>query len=431
MINHTYRFCIIFLCGIIFLVSCGSNPKAEGLKILDDAFPKVEGLKTLDNALIDVVMDLGSHVQEKTEIVIAAIDTPLLGVSEFLSDELASVLVSSGRFIILERGPALEALTAEHGVQMSGLVSDASAVGIGHYLGAKVVLTGTFSRFDGFNQLRVRAIDVRTSQILTLSTLRIIPNDAVLANIFSPQERNAKPSTGNNNAIAHLDKGVDLFNEGMFLEAVEEFNKSIEIDNNIPEVYYHRANTLMEHYFEKCYRGGDYDWSEFNKLARLLNIDMNEGQEFFNEKFAEILIEDFNTAIKLKPDYIDALFNRGITYYSLTENRVNFLEDMSAVLELKPDFIDALYVRGRYYYYWTNFIEKAIDDFTSILRIKPYDFTMLWSRGNIYSANKDFTRAIADYEAALRIKSDPNDKEVIYVNEQLNKAQQAQRTSQQ
>ena len=67
-------------------------------------------------------------------------------------------------------GAALASVDKEYQFQMSGMVSDASAVGIGHYLRAKVVLTGSFSRYAGFSQLRLRAIDVRSSQVLTLYT---------------------------------------------------------------------------------------------------------------------------------------------------------------------------------------------------------------------------------------------------------------------
>jgi hypothetical protein len=54
--------------------------------------------------------------------------------------------------------------------------------GIGYYLGAKVVVTGTFDRFGNFSQLTIRAIKVETAKQLTLYRVRINNND-VLADV--------------------------------------------------------------------------------------------------------------------------------------------------------------------------------------------------------------------------------------------------------
>jgi hypothetical protein len=51
---------------------------------------------------------------------------------------------------------------------MSGDVSDATAVSIGQMLGANIVLTGSISGTGSDRRLSIRALDVRTAQIITM-----------------------------------------------------------------------------------------------------------------------------------------------------------------------------------------------------------------------------------------------------------------------
>jgi len=380
---------ILLILTVILYIGCASSSKP------------MEGLVSLEKALEGAVEDLGLRVHGKTEIVIAAIDTSLAGVSDFISDELAGLLVSSGNFIILERGNALKAINTEHEFQMSGLVNDESAVGIGHYLGAKVVLTGTFNRFADFNQLRVRAIDVETSQILTLYNIRILPNDRLLANIIRQEDQIIKAPAITENAITYLNQGIDLFNEGNYEGAIEALNKAIAINKNLAEAYYHRANALFE-YGEKLFYVMSDD--EYKKVLQIMG--MKEG-----DFYLDIVINNYNSAISLKPDYIDAIYNRGFMYW-FGNNYDRALEDLTAVIKIKSDHIDALFVRANIYDLNEN-DDLAIADYTAILKIEPNNQEALFNRGKLYHYGKnDFTKAIADFETILRINPNHNDAKI-------------------
>jgi hypothetical protein len=199
--------------------------------------PAGPGLVSLDEALAEAAADVGSHVSETTEIVITELDTMASGVSDFLSGELSTYLTRSGKFKVLERD--LEAVNAEHQFQMSGFVDDKSAVGIGHYLGAKVVITGSFKRFAGFSQLRLRAIDVRTSQLLTMYTVRIRPDDTVLASVMQPLD-DAPPVAITENALAYLNRGEDLVREGKYDEAIKALDQTLSINENLGEGHFYQ-----------------------------------------------------------------------------------------------------------------------------------------------------------------------------------------------
>jgi len=233
MMNMRKTVTVSFLC-VLALLAAGTEPPAA---------QAASGIVGLDEALAGAAADLNSKVQGKTEITIAGIQALEMGsnVSDFIEQELAEHLVNGGKFIMLERGAALDAAASEHEFQMSGLVSDDSIVGMGHYLGAKVVLTGTFSRFAGFSQIRLRAIDVKSSQILTVYSARVRPDDKVLASVTGVREMTPAPAI-TEDALAYLNRGEDFIRSGKLDEAIRELDRALAINENLPAAYFSRGN---------------------------------------------------------------------------------------------------------------------------------------------------------------------------------------------
>jgi TolB-like protein len=89
--------------------------------------------------------------------------------ASLIMDELEFQLVElsklSGKFKILDR-KSFDVIRAEQNFQMSGEVSDESAVSIGSFLGATIVITGEISGAEGARRLTVKALDVETGEIL-------------------------------------------------------------------------------------------------------------------------------------------------------------------------------------------------------------------------------------------------------------------------
>ena len=188
-------------------------------------------LVNFDHAIASAVAEISSKVQGRTEIVIVELAAPSEEISDFLTSELSALLVKSGNFIVLERGNALEVINALNiANQMLGsLVSDTSAVGIGHYLGAKVVITGNFIPFASFSQLRLRVIDVRTAQLFAMPSSRVYPDDLVLANIMRLDKSNLPSIT--ENALVHYNRGTDLLRENKFDEAIRELDQALILNS--------------------------------------------------------------------------------------------------------------------------------------------------------------------------------------------------------
>jgi hypothetical protein len=63
----------------------------------------------------------------------------------------------------------LEQIRMEQNFQLSGEVSDDSAVSIGGMLGAGVVIVGTVNTDGSTGRITVRALDTQTAQIITMA----------------------------------------------------------------------------------------------------------------------------------------------------------------------------------------------------------------------------------------------------------------------
>ena len=63
----------------------------------------------------------------------------------------------------------MDTIRAEQNFQMSGDVDDDSAVSIGKLLGAGVVITGSITGSGTSQRLVLKALDVATAQIITMT----------------------------------------------------------------------------------------------------------------------------------------------------------------------------------------------------------------------------------------------------------------------
>jgi hypothetical protein len=86
----------------------------------------------------------------------------------FVVDELEYQIVDSHKFKVADR-KTLDAIRSEQNFQMSGDVDDNSAVDIGRMLGASVVITGSITGSGTTERLTLKALDVKTAQIVTMA----------------------------------------------------------------------------------------------------------------------------------------------------------------------------------------------------------------------------------------------------------------------
>ncbi|MFP3042445.1 tetratricopeptide repeat protein [Treponema primitia] len=331
----------LLCCAAVFSVACVSGP--------DHA---VAGLLSFDEAMTGAVAVVEAKVQGGMEIVIAKIDTPLADLSSFLNEELGGRFDATRKLKIFAQGQTLQA------------TDDASAVGFGLYVGAKVVITGAFERFADFSQFRLRALDVETSQVLATYSARINNADKILANLTVPLN-SVKAARVTEDALARFNQGKDLYAEGQLDEAIREFDRAIAISKELTEGYFYRGNA----YFDR----GDLDRA----------------------------IADYTAAIRINPNYAFAFYNRGNVYFDQGDlDRA--IADYTAALRINPNNDDILDNRGLAYGNKGDY-DRAIADHTAALILNPNHTNALFNRGLAYTDKGDLDRAITDWEAVLRI----------------------------
>lgn len=110
-------------------------------------------------------------LEKNSTVAIISVSAQDKDLAEFIIDELAFVLVDSGQFKVVDRN-SLDVIKNEQQFQISGDVDDNSAVSIGNMLGANIVITGTIGGAEGARRLRMKALDVKTAEILAMASER-------------------------------------------------------------------------------------------------------------------------------------------------------------------------------------------------------------------------------------------------------------------
>jgi TolB-like protein len=119
--------------------------------------------------------------------------------SDYIIEELTGELVTGRKVTVVDRRN-LALLAQEMNLQLSGEVSDDSALAIGRLLGARSVVSGSLSNMGTFHRFRVSVISVETAAIQTQVAFNL-RNDAQVAFLLgdsaasvspAPQQRSAR-----------------------------------------------------------------------------------------------------------------------------------------------------------------------------------------------------------------------------------------------
>jgi tetratricopeptide (TPR) repeat protein len=127
-------------------------------------------------------------------------------------------------------------------------------------------------------------------------------------------------------------------------------------------------------------------------------IYLRRGEEFSSVHDYDRAIADYNSAIRLNPDYAEAYNDRGFAYY-LKGDAERAIADYTRAIELRPNYPKAYNSRGVVYMAFGYGREKAVADFDRAIALKP-DFRYAYinranARGlrHTWLALDDFHRA--------------------------------------
>jgi curli biogenesis system outer membrane secretion channel CsgG len=118
-------------------------------------------------AIAAVGDDLMENLPENAIIAVLSVAAREQNDASLVISELEYMLVNSKRFKIVDR-KSMDEVRVEKDFQMSGEVSDASAVSIGQSLGANIVIIGSITESGATKSLSLKALDVETSEIVAM-----------------------------------------------------------------------------------------------------------------------------------------------------------------------------------------------------------------------------------------------------------------------
>ena len=189
---------------------------------------------------------------------------------------------------------------------------------------------------------------------------------------------------GYQTAQNYIESGKTKLEECKFQEALNDFNKAIELDPNNAEAYLKRTSAKS-----------------------ILMLDDTD------------ILKDFNKALKLDPNNAKALVGRGITKVSLRQEEeaiYNFnkaLELLNEAIRLDPNNAEAYSDRARAKIGLKQ-IDEGLEDLNKAIELNPKDYFSYGYRGAIKAwYKKEYNEAIEDYNKAFELN--PNDFRLYFV----------------
>lgn len=115
----------------------------------------------IDSVILKVANDISSRCNTKTILCILDFNSPTQEMSEYIQTELTSQVTENGMKVVTRSN--MGKIDNELNYQLSGLISDETALSICKRLGANAIIFGQIKELDNKYNLRVRLLDVETA----------------------------------------------------------------------------------------------------------------------------------------------------------------------------------------------------------------------------------------------------------------------------
>ena len=198
----------------------------------------------------------------------------------------------------------------------------------------------------------------------------------------------------------YYNRGDTFFDLGKFEDAIQNYDKAIELDSNVNSVYYYnRGNAYFSlGKFEEAIQ-------DYNKAIDLNpNDDLsysNRGNAYFSLGKFEDAIQDYNKAIDLNPNNASYYNNRGTTFTNL-EKYEDAIQDYNKTIDLNPNDNYAYFNRGAAFTYLNEY-EKAINDFNKAIDLNSNNASYYNYRGTLYINQGNYDEAVKDFSKAIEL----------------------------
>ncbi|MEA5577859.1 tetratricopeptide repeat-containing serine protease family protein [Anabaena sp. UHCC 0451] len=199
--------------------------------------------------------------------------------------------------------------------------------------------------------------------------------------------------------LLYLVSGYLLEKSKQYNEAIENYNKALELDPRTSEVY--------------LLRGGIYEEQKRLDLAitdytQAININPNfagaynnRGNIYREQGKKELAIADYTQAININPKFPGVYSNRAQIYGEQGKKELA-IADYTQAINLNNTDVTSYNNRGNIYRE-TGKINLAISDFNQAIKISPKSSFLWYNRGISYFEKKDYSRAFIDFNKAIEI----------------------------
>jgi len=330
---------VVFVYAVFVLTACATSGKSN------DSGTAVSLLEAVEQS----AEKIATEVPAGSRVAIVAFESESDQLSDFIMEELTGALFDS-KIEVADR-QNLEYVYQELKFQMSGDVSDETALSIGRFLGAELVITGQLRHLGSTYRLTINAIRVETATHASVPRLTV-RNDQDTQNIItslSQQTTTIRTSRHGVNeqttlqtAGSFLDRGIQFASQKEYEMAITYFTEALSLNPKLTAAYIRRGNAYL--------------WVDIDRANA-----------------------DYSQAIQLDHNNSEAYFNRAMMYFDI-------------------DFQDQAITN--------HFRDQAIADLSQVIRIEPNNWDGYNWRGKTYLDKGDYDRAITDFTQSIRLKPD-------------------------
>jgi len=184
----------------------------------------------------------------------------------------------------------------------------------------------------------IRDTWINTAEPPEPETLKIKEQPKIDSVTHPVKIKNGKKQKTNRSAKEYVDRGRLRVRQFDYKGAFENYCKAIEVDSTYADAYYYRGllKSTLRNYSGEMQREEDGTFKEKYQ-------DMYVRRELLKGDLGAI--EDYTKAIRLNPKFVDAYYNRAMSFYNLKEYR-NAIANFTEVIQLNSNYADAFYYRG-------------------------------------------------------------------------------------
>jgi tetratricopeptide (TPR) repeat protein len=139
-------------------------------------------------------------------------------------------------------------------------------------------------------------------------------------------------------------------------------------------------------------------------------VHFDKGTEYLELGQYQNAIEEYDKAIRLKPNNAGTYYDRGMAYHHLGQYQ-SAIEDYSKAIELDPKNAEVYNTRG-YAFHSLGQYQRAIDNYDESIRLQSNLDIAYVRRGNSYDKLNQIDKARQDYDKAISLN--PNDSLAYY-----------------